>query len=75
MWHIKLLSIEVTAQFELEMWIIKDTKRDSTTANLSTFFSDKQITYVKWEMNKQYTVGIMKLAGPTKKKLTIKFLT
>ena len=33
-----------------------------------TFFSDKQITYVKREIKKQYTDGIMKLAGPTKKR-------
>ena len=33
-----------------------------------TFFSDKQITYVKRQMSKQYTAGIMKLAGPTKKR-------
>ena len=38
-----------------------------------TFFSDKQITYVKREMNKQYTAGIMKLAGPTKKNLWSSF--
>ena len=54
-------------------------KHDSLTANVSTldsqaneertFFYDKQITYVKRKMNKQYTADIMKLAGLTKKKL------
>ena len=55
----------------------KDTKHDSLTANVSTldsqsseertYFCDKQITYVKRKTNKQYTAGIMKLAGLTKK--------
>ena len=37
-----------------------------------TFFSDEQITYVKREMNKQYTDGIMKLAGPKKKRKSLR---
>ena len=56
-----------TAQFELNWNVDKDTKRDSSTENVNTlhwssedrtFLSDKQVTYVKSEMSKQYTDSI-----------------
>ena len=40
---------------------------DSQSIEERTFFCDKQITYVKRKINKQYTADIMKLAGLTKK--------